>query len=288
MNSLLCQIQSHSNAIGVPQYVVERDHAQSYILYGLSQVPKLANHMVFKGGTALRKIYFRGYRFSEDLDFSVWPVGTQLDWLSLLEQAMKITQLQLQDHGDTSLTIEPYKEKQAHPENQAAFVLRVKYPWHRQALIPIMLEISPHEQVLLEPLKRPILHNYEERITAQIFTYRLEEIAAEKIRASAQTLKRAEKKGWLKPRARDFYDLWHILRFNEEPVDWSLVSSILAQKCASKQVSISRIEDIFHERLIQEVRERWQATLGPFTSVLPEVDPLLAELKEGLTSVLRF
>jgi len=31
--------------------------------------------MVLKGGTALRKSYFKDYRFSEDLDFSTLKLG---------------------------------------------------------------------------------------------------------------------------------------------------------------------------------------------------------------------
>lgn len=55
---------------GVPQESVLRDHALSYLLAGIAAVPELADGIVFKGGTALRKCYFAGYRYSEDLDFS--------------------------------------------------------------------------------------------------------------------------------------------------------------------------------------------------------------------------
>ena len=50
--------------------VYERDYLISFLLLALSQVPSLADNLVFKGGTALRKCYFADYRFSEDLDFS--------------------------------------------------------------------------------------------------------------------------------------------------------------------------------------------------------------------------
>ena len=51
--------------------VIERDYAQSYVLAGLMSQPALKETLVFKGGTALKKMFFGSYRFSEDLDFSV-------------------------------------------------------------------------------------------------------------------------------------------------------------------------------------------------------------------------
>jgi hypothetical protein len=55
---------------GKPQYVLEKDYALSYLLAGIAAVPTLRASLVFKGGTCLRKAYFPGYRFSEDLDFT--------------------------------------------------------------------------------------------------------------------------------------------------------------------------------------------------------------------------
>lgn len=55
---------------GVPQAVVEKDYALSVVLKAIAG-SELANGVVFKGGTAIRKAYFREARFSEDLDFSV-------------------------------------------------------------------------------------------------------------------------------------------------------------------------------------------------------------------------
>lgn len=54
---------------GVPTEVIEQDYVLSYLLAGLADVPELRG-LKFKGGTALTKVYFGDYRFSEDLDFS--------------------------------------------------------------------------------------------------------------------------------------------------------------------------------------------------------------------------
>lgn len=47
----------------------------NYLLAGITVTDSLADNVVLKGGTALRKSYFKDYRFSEDLDFSTLKLG---------------------------------------------------------------------------------------------------------------------------------------------------------------------------------------------------------------------
>jgi hypothetical protein len=51
---------------GLTLPMVEKDYVLGWMLYGLSEIPGL----IFKGGTALSKVYFpKIWRLSEDLDF---------------------------------------------------------------------------------------------------------------------------------------------------------------------------------------------------------------------------
>ena len=59
-----------ARAAGKSRFVLEKDYALSYLLAGTVAVPALRESLVFKGGTCLRKAYFPGYRFSEDLDYT--------------------------------------------------------------------------------------------------------------------------------------------------------------------------------------------------------------------------
>ena len=61
----LAEIQRRT---GIPYDSVLRDHALSYMLAGIASIEGFEKHVVFKGGTALRKCYFAEYRYSEDLD----------------------------------------------------------------------------------------------------------------------------------------------------------------------------------------------------------------------------
>ena len=44
-------------------HIIEKDYFLTLLLDGIAQ-STLRSHLVFKGGTALRKIYFKHYRYS--------------------------------------------------------------------------------------------------------------------------------------------------------------------------------------------------------------------------------
>ena len=65
------EIQNKARKIGVRDQQIEKDYILSWILQGISQHSVLSKSLVFKGGTVLKKVYFKDYRFSEDLDFTL-------------------------------------------------------------------------------------------------------------------------------------------------------------------------------------------------------------------------
>jgi hypothetical protein len=81
MRPLRDRIRERTRQSGTQQMVIEKDYALSYILAGIAVQPELAQSLVFKGGTALKKLFFGNYRFSEDLDFSTVdaPKGDDLE-----------------------------------------------------------------------------------------------------------------------------------------------------------------------------------------------------------------
>ena len=54
----------------IPEAVIERDYILAWFLSGLAEHP-LRDVLAFKGGTALRRCWIEGYRFSEDMDFTL-------------------------------------------------------------------------------------------------------------------------------------------------------------------------------------------------------------------------
>jgi predicted nucleotidyltransferase component of viral defense system len=70
---------------GVNWGVVEKDYFLTLLLEGVSVNDFLKENLVFKGGTALRKIYFKHYRYSEDLDFTLRNQIKEEDLIVALE-----------------------------------------------------------------------------------------------------------------------------------------------------------------------------------------------------------
>ena len=61
------EIKEVARRWGVPESTVERDYAQGWLLASLSKNIEMA----LKGGTGIRKAFLDGYRFSDDLDFTL-------------------------------------------------------------------------------------------------------------------------------------------------------------------------------------------------------------------------
>src|SRR5687768_4062206 len=129
-------------------------------------------------------------------------------------------------------------------------------------MVPVKIEITHDEPVLLPASPMPIVHGYGETLEAAVRTYGLEEICAEKLRSTRQTHAKLTARGWARSRARDFYDLWHLVRLDVGRVDWTRVSEVLRRKCAHRGVVISSIGDVFEPALLDEVRASWERTLG--------------------------
>jgi len=276
------QISDIKAATGLGWDIIEQDYVLSWVLFGTSKIEKLRSTLVFKGGTALKKCYFGNYRFSQDLDFSVQgehPRGDEL--LSHLTEACRIA-------VEAADTIELHCKKLAvrdpHPEDQEAFEIRAQLPWQREPLTVVKVEITTREQVLLKPQEKPIIHGYGESLEETIFTYQLEEIIAEKIRAILQFAKKLHERGWGRSRVRDYYDLWRILGEYGEQIDKAALPALARQKCENKSIMFESIEQLFQGILMEHLVE-WNRWLSSVVPDLPEKDIVISELKVQLKEI---
>ena len=74
-----------------------------------------------------------------------------------------------------------------------------------------MIEATVDERILTPVEKRRVIHEYGEPLEAEVQVYSLEEIVAEKLRAILQQADlEFERRGWIRSRARDYYDLWRV------------------------------------------------------------------------------
>jgi predicted nucleotidyltransferase component of viral defense system len=279
-------LHQRARKLGLPLDTVAKDYVIGHLLAAISAQAELGSSLVFKGGTALKKLYFGDYRFSEDLDYTAVnaPSGRALE--AALQRAVDEGARTLSESGPFTATLEREEHRDPHPGGQESFKARVQLPWQREPLCSIKIEITADEPVLLPPPRRPLLHGYEDGLRADVLVYALEEIVAEKLRALLQSEARRLKRGWTRPRARDFYDLWRILGDLHEEIDSTVIPAVLRQKCDVRSVSFSSADDFFVEGLLAEVGAAWTASLAPLVSDLPPLSKVLSELRPKVERLL--
>ena len=274
-------LQDHARSTGTPLWVVEKDYALSYVLACIANTEGLGNQIVLKGGTALKKVYFSDYRFSEDLDYSTRPIGPLKDVDELMETAVKQVESRFQESGFVRVQIERLVLREPHPTGQAAYTIRIQFPYQRLPLCRVKVEITTDEQVLQPPEKRGILHEYPETFIETVEVYALSEILAEKLRALLQSLARVQSRGWGASRVcRDYYDIWQLL--NRVDFSNANIAELTDQKCAAKGVNISDADRFLHPVLLEVATKEWDKMLAPFVSDSIEPGKIFAEIKQGL------
>jgi len=286
MKPLRKRIEEERERTKLQWEIIERDYIVSWVLAGILANNKLKEKLIFKGGTALKKCYFGDYRFSEDLDFTAMegiPVKEELEkeitvsCKSAVGLAQKFSPLELKS--------EKYAEKEPHPGGQEAFIVKGKFPWHRDFMPKVMIEITMDEPVTVKPLKRRIIHGYEEDIEQEIFVYSLEEIVAEKMRALLQYLKKLEERGWSRSRARDYYDLWKIFNQYPERLKKEEIPALFLEKCKVKKIDFTGPESFFNDIMLDYVRKTWQQWLGPLAPDLPEFEVVIKDLRKNISEL---
>ena len=287
MKPLRTRLLESQRSLNLPWEVLERDYLLSWILAAIAEVDELKETLVFKGGTCLKKCYFKNYRFSEDLDFTAIGKFPSGKLLYELMQRMCTNAIKLIDpYAPMDIICEVYQPAKPHPRGQEAFNIRTKFPWHRKPQTNIIVEITVDEEIIKPVILKPILHEHDEIFSASILTYSLEEIIAEKLRAILQNIKNLEKRGWARSRARDYYDLWNILKVYKDQLNLQNFESFLRQKCSTRDVNFENHNSFFYPKLLEIVEKTWEQWLGTLVSELPPYQQVIEELKQQIEDLL--
>lgn len=253
------KIENERQKLKVSWSILEQDYVISWVLKGLSSVPELRENLVFKGGTALKKVFFESYRFSQDLDFSTLPAtprGNDLE--DQIIKACGSAQDLMEDFmPNPVLECSRYEEKMPHPEGQEAFTIRAQLPWHRKPFVPVMIEVTRNEKLVEQPQFKSIKSSYHSETNCSLLCYTLEEIFAEKLRSILQNIKKLHERGWTRSRARDFYDLWSIIGQYDTQMNWKNITPFLREKCEGKGVCFKGIYDFFDPLALKRVKKDW-------------------------------
>lgn len=277
-------IRSVTQKKKVQQHIVEKDYALSYLLAAINYADGLGENLVLKGGTALKKLYFADYRFSEDLDYSTRVMGPIKQIDALMETGVRSMGEMLNERGPFQVELEPLILKLPHPGDQKAYLVQVQFPEQRQPLCRLKVEITVDEPILLPTENRSVLHGFTEDFDAQIPGYSLLEITAEKLRALLQSKARLHERGWGASRVcRDYYDLWNLLQI--PGLKSPGLIPLLAQKCPVREVSYASPNDFISEDLLAVAGAEWAQQLLPFVPDAPPAAELLPQVQSFILSI---
>lgn len=284
MSNVPQMIRSVTRQKNIQQYIIEKDYALSYLLAAIVRADGLGENLVLKGGTALKKLYFANYRFSEDLDYSTRAMGPVKQIDAAMETVVRYMGEMLNERGPFQVSLEPLVLKQPHPGDQKAYYIRVQFPEQRQALCRLKVEITVDEPIFTPVDVRPVLHGFAEEIDVRIPVYSLAEITAEKLRTLLQSKARLNERGWGASRVcRDYYDLWNLLQV--PGLKSPDLLPLLAQKCTVREVSYESSRDFISEDLLVVASTEWAQQLLPFVPNAPSAADLLPQVKSLILSI---
>jgi uncharacterized protein len=264
------EIQQKANAVGVRDQQIEKDYILSWILFGISKHEQLSKTIVFKGGTVLKKVYFKEYRFSEDLDFSLLnnEVSTSssqasneqiFSWFKAVFETIK-------DEANIPLDIIDNNE---HEDGGINFYISYIGPLGGQGNNKkVKVDISRSEQLVFEPVMNDVFIEYSDLEEHQLLCYSLEEVLVEKMRSVMQRMQ-----------ARDFYDIWYLLA--EHGMDVDFYVSEFEAKCKSKDLIHTDFPKKLDERLAQ-YKGRWESSMSEQIKDLPDFDQVEREVQRHL------
>ena len=216
-----------SNAPWQTLAMVEQDMIISRALIEIYNHPEINKLLVFRGGTALNKLYINPpSRYSEDIDLvqiKAEPIGKTIDAVRSV--------------------LDSWLGKPSRKQTERSTKLIYKFASVDSIPAKLKIEINTTEHFYVQELKIMNLSMNSEWFTGttKIFTYTLEELIATKLRALYQRRK-----------GRDLFDLWLVIKQNR--IDINQMISIFEKYCKYNNQSITRA--LFEQNLLEKRNHR--------------------------------
>lgn len=254
------ELQRLANREKVALGILEKDYVLTEVLKALSQVPTLNQVLIFKGGTALRKIFFLHWRYSEDLDFSVKHNMAKEE----LRQALQAWYGQVEQASGIPLTTKMLHKPDGYARVRTQFLGPLSHPGM------IYMDLTFDELLCLDPEYRSLLTAPFTSDQRELLVYPLEELLAEKMRSLIE-----------RGKSRDYYDVWRLLKEHAPQLDFRVVGTVLAEKVSHKGICIGAMKD-FLPKDPRQLKHYWTKNLGQQVSPLPSLEEMLEELRDML------
>ncbi len=271
------EIFTVARASGIRAENIERDYVLSWLLKSIVETKGFIGRYAFKGGTALRKLYFPDYRYSQDLDFTITTAMGEDDLRHVLVEAAQSGQ---QKSGIAFRVADLVTVREVAGEE--AYRARVEYqgPLGRLGGTQprITVDATLYEKVVLPLAQRQLHHAFSDKDLCQaaIAVYPLEEMLAEKMRA---LLRRRY--------ARDVYDLWFLFKHHAQDMNLKAARRALDEKCRHKGYTYSQADDFLSLAHRADLERTWTASLEYQTRDLPKYRTAEMELRKWLVHFLK-
>lgn len=248
------QIRILSSKLGVTEEVIEKDYFIDLVLLFLSKDNYLKENLIFRGGTALKKIYFRDYRFSEDLDLLIESNENLRGYEEKLHEVL----LKISSEYPVQLNKRLEFEK-----DRLQFYVIYDLISDIRAVKELKIDICKDTHISSYQKRRLLsLHREFDEEDIQIKTYDLEAIASDKIGRILDNTNEA----------RDIYDLWFILKMTNSPEN-------IKKEFKDKYEYNINLPNLIDAVLREEYKSTWKIRLKNQVINLPGYDILVKELE---------
>jgi predicted nucleotidyltransferase component of viral defense system len=240
---------------GVTAGLAEKNYVNSWILNAIYNSP-LKDALVFKGGTALSKLYFPElWRFSEDLDFTA---TTAIDDLR-----QKLGQALSDIEAESGITFEITSFHEASDPVEYVQV-KVQYDAVLGQRNTTDLDISFNESMEFPVTTHK--HSFEDVPEFELPAYSVEEILVEKLRSLYQ-----------RARARDYYDIYRLLK--QEESDDRKIAEALRKKAEQRDVELKLGEGLSEEE-VEDVGDYWDTALDRLVTEKPDFEEVVEKIDD--------
>lgn len=236
---------------------VEKDYFLTLLLEGISKIEDFRKILVFKGGTALRKICFKHYRYSEDLDFTLIKEVNEKEIRKYFEEVFAY--LKKEHNADFTLK-EIYSKEWFHD-------IKIQFIGLKGIKNTVTVNLMADE-IVVDKVKEGIVLNKYYHTKISLPVYSIEEILAEKLRSILQ-----------RTRVRDYYDVWYLLKHVKD-IRQNKLKEIFIKKVKYKKIDFKDKKQLFAQDKIEQARAYYQRQIAHQLRNHPSFDKMVKELEE--------
>jgi len=250
---LLVQRLSLKN--NVSPEIIEKDYFIELVLFYFSKSSSLCENFVFRGGTALKKVYFPEYRFSEDLDFVIDNKKEMNVYQDII--------IQILQKISTDYPIKIDKRSIFERDRLQLFIIYDIIP-DIKGIKELKVDILKDYYIPKHEGKR-LLFSYPEFKNKNLIleTYALESVVCDKIGRILD----------VDNEPRDLYDLWYLLKLN---LDIKTVREEFKNKYGYRIL----ISNLLREIVKDDYKQNWENRLIHQIFDLPDFDMLIKDLNK--------